>query len=181
MALEGDFFARMTEISAKNHELTNKATIILKNVELRIREANPGIEVELVGPFYESDSVVDDIAGEVFKHKFTLAWIKHHGAGWSLGCHKSRWARPTSIASHDPNNPEFDQDGCCDMEDSSVLLIDSWPAAVRISALKHIEALSQKLLSAVEGQIEDRDEASELIDKYEELSGRVHKSGEIPF
>lgn len=173
MTSKEDTFVRLSRLAKQNHQFTNQATRILKGLERRLKTSNPGIEVVLEEPIHQTnpiwrDKQDDEGDGTWERARYRIGWVKITGVmGWSL-------VALLRVYRHDGKETDADrltEAGWYPIHPmDQTFEIDSWPAALRVEALRHLDKLTQELLERVETQIIDREKAVNLIEEHSYLA-----------
>lgn len=176
MASDRDTLARISELSKQNFQFADQATQILKGYERRLRKANPGFIFMLDEPVFVTEPIwMDQDRSKLFRESYRIGWLKYDNLGWSLVC---------AVTGYCHNGPISNEDGSDDTgwyrdgRPPQSIMIDSWPAAVRIAALGCLDELTQALFQRVEDLVVDRDETASLIQKYSYLAEGDDREGE---
>ena len=176
MASSEDTFARLSELARQNYQFADQATRILIGFERSLRAANPGFHFILDDVIYETEPLsTDPDRNRWFKESYRLGWMKIQPVGWSLLCAVEYYYHDSPVSDE---NEDAESDWQRDDKGTQSFMIDSWPAAVRIAALRYLDKFTQELLDRVEALVADREETAMLIDEYSHLAEFDDRDGE---
>ena len=176
MVPSGDTLARLSELARQNYQFADQATRILRGFERSLRAANPGFDFLLDDVIYEMEPTwIDKDRTKWLKPSYRFGWTKVAPIGWSLVCVVEHYCHDGPVADGDE---DAESGWYRDNDPPQSFMIDSWPAAVRVAALRYLDKLTEELLQRAEAQVVDREETARLIEEYSHLAEFDDREGE---